>query len=339
MPLRPPAGAEIRDLIAALAEENAVARESAVARLAVVGTRAVEPLLRAYVSADTPLKAGILRAFEAMTEPRALGPARDALKGDVADLHAPAAGVLRALLSSSRGDAATAALDALVSAALDASRPKSIRLVALDALREAPLDVLEPVSRSLLGDPDADIRARLTRSPDPRYATENRDVWAPALEGQLPVSPESLKDAVTAHRTTARLTELQRLVDRIRAHERKEADPVRRERWRVVRGAVHQGLAARNSRLALYDLRDSLLETDRLPVAFLSAIEEIGDASCVEALAAAYDASSRSGDVWWREHIAVAFRAIVRREALTRRHSAIKRAMTRWPDATADLMR
>ena len=68
------------------------------------------------------------------------------------------------------------------------------------------------------------------------------------------------------------------------------------------------------------------------------ALEEIGDASCLENLAAAYDASSRSGDRWWREHVATAFRAIVHREGLTRRHAAVKRSMQRWPEATADLM-
>ena len=105
-----------------------------------------------------------------------------------------------------------------------------------------------------------------------------------------------------------------------------------------MRGAVHQALAARNSRLALYDLRDSLLEPDRLPVAFLAALEEIGDATCLETLAAAYEASSRSGDAWWREHVAAAFRAIMQREGLTRRHAAVKRTMARWPDAAADLI-
>ena len=127
-------------------------------------------------------------------------------------------------------------------------------------------------------------------------------------------------------------------MDHLRAREQRETDAARREEWRAVRGAVHQALAARNSRLALYDLRDSLLEPDRLPVAFLAALEEIGDATCLETLAAAYDASSRSGDAWWREHVAAAFRAIVHREGLTRRHAAVKRAMARWPDAAGDLM-
>ena len=150
--------------------------------------------------------------------------------------------------------------------------------------------------------------------------------------------PRSLKQLLTARRGAARLTELQHLVDHLRAREQRETDAGRREEWRAVRGAVHQALAARNSRLALYDLRDSLLEPDRLPVAFLAALEEIGDATCLEALAAAYEASSRSGDAWWREHVATAFRAIMHREGLTRRHAAVKRAMARWPDAAADLM-
>jgi hypothetical protein len=124
----------------------------------------------------------------------------------------------------------------------------------------------------------------------------------------------------------------------VRAQEQRETTVMRREEWRAVRGAVHQALAARNSRLALYDLRDSLLDAGRLPVTFLAALEEIGDATCLEALASAYETSSRSGDPWWREHVAAAFRAIVQREGLTRRHAAVKRALARWPDATADLM-
>jgi hypothetical protein len=36
-------------------------------------------------------------------------------------------------------------------------------------------------------------------------------------------------------------------------------------------------------------------------------------------------------DRWWREHLAEAFRAIVAREALTRRHPALKLILERWP--------
>jgi hypothetical protein len=311
MPIKPPPGTEIRDLIAALGADDAVARESAVARLTLVAPRAFDALLRAYESASPRARAGILRALEAAASPRALPLARAALDSGDADTQLAAIAVLRAVTASGHATASRDALDALVAVALDDTRPAAVR----DAARDA-----------------AGLPQQAARAP------QKDDVWTAALEGQLPASPDALKSEVNARRATARLTDLQRLVDRVRARERKEDDPARREQWRVVRGAVHQALAARNSRLALYDLRDSLLEPGRLPVAFLAAIEEIGDASCVETLAAAYDASSRSVDTWWREHLASAFRAIVQREALTRRHAAIKRALARWPEATADLM-
>lgn len=311
MPIKPPPGAEIRDLIAALGAEDAVARESAVARLILAAPRALDALLRAYPAAPSRARAGILRALEPVASPRALPIAREALDDADTDLQLAAVAVLRTLAASGRPPASRDALDAVVAVAVDDKRPDAVRNAARDA---------------------AGLPPHTPRSP------ADDDVWTAALEGRLPTSPDTLKRAVHARRTTARLTELQRLVDRIRGRERKEDDPARREEWRAVRGAVHQALAARNSRLALYDLRDSLLEPERLPVAFLAAIEDVGDASCVETLAAAYDASSRSGDTWWRAHLASAFRAIVQREGLTRRHVAIKRAMSRWPDATADLM-
>jgi len=311
MPIKPPPGAEIRDLVAALGADDAVARESAVARLTLVAPRALDALLRAYESASPRARAGILRALEPSASPRTLPIARDALANADADAQAAAIAVLRSLTASAHAAASRDALDVLVAVALDDTRSTLLR----DAAHEAA------------GLPHR--AARISRADD---------VWTAALEGSFPASPDALKHAVVARQDTARLTDLQRLVEPIRARERTEQDPVRREQWRVVRGAVHQALAARNSRLGLYDLRDSLLEPERLPVAFLAAIEEIGDASCVETLAAAYDASSRSGDTWWRGHLASAFRAIVQREGLTRRHAAIKRAIARWPDATADLL-
>jgi len=312
MPIKPPPGAEIRDLVAALDGPDAVARESAIARLTLIAPRAVDALLRAYDAGSPAARAGILRALERAASTRTLPIARQALQTGNVDGQLAAIPLLRAITASGQGGAAREALDALVAAALDDSRPVAVR----DAAREAAGLPAPPVGPS-----------------------READEWAAALDGHLPASPDALKRAVQAHRVTARLTDLQRLIDRVRARERKEDNPTTREQWRIVRGAIHQALAARNSRLALYDLRDSLLESGRLPVAFLAAIEEIGDPSCVETLAAAYDASSRSSDPWWREHLASAFRAIVQREGLTRRHAAIKRALARWPDATADLMR
>lgn len=333
MPIQRSAGAEIRQLIDALGGTDDTRRESAVARLAVIGPRAVEHLIQEFPGATGRARAEMLRALEALGDPRALTTARGALQDGSAAVQTAAIGALRALLGGGTAAAERDAFDALVAVALDRQRVAAVRLAAWDAIREAGGEAPEPVRRALADDPDPDIRARLGAPPAPRL-----DLWQEATEGRLPATPAALKPALAAHKSTARLTDLQRLVDRVRAREQQEADTAVREEWRAVRGAVHQALAARNSRLALYDLRDSLLTADRLPVAFLAAMEEIGDATCLETLAAAYDESSRSGDAWLRQHLASAFRAIVQRESLTRRHAALKRVLARWPDATADLL-
>ena len=342
MPIRPSAGAEIRRLIDALGADDEVTRESAVARLAVLGPRAVEILLQAYGAGAPRSRAGILRALEAIADPRTLPLARAALADPSTDTVVAAIGALRTFLSSPDPALSRDALDAVVATALDTSQPASPRLAALDALRVLPGDVGEAVRKNLIADSDPDVRARAAAAPAPAAsqtaAQDEAALWREAVEGRLPASPAPLKQALVSRRGTARLTELQHLVDYLRTREQWEADVERREEWRAVRGAVHQALAGRNSRLALYDLRDSLLDPERLPVAFLAALEEVGDATCLEALAAAYDTSSRSGDAWWREHVATAFRAIVRREGLTRRHAAVKRALARWPEAAAELM-
>jgi hypothetical protein len=342
--IRASASTEIRQLIDALADPDEIVRESAIARLAVIGPRAAERILLEFPSSPRDARAGMLRALEALAERRAVPLARAALADpapDSLDTVRAAVAVLRAFLTSDDDAAARDALDALVAAALDQARATPVRLAAFDALRALPADVREAVRRNLVNDPDPDVRAHAApapRTPPDDASGADEALWRDATEGRLPASPGPLKHALASRRSRARLTELQHLVDHLRAREQRETDARRREEWRAVRGAVHLALAERNSRLALYDLRDSLLDPDRLPVAFLAALEEIGDATCLESLAAAYDASSRSGDAWWREHVGTAFRAIVEREGLTRRHAAVKRTMSRWPEATADLM-
>ena len=336
MPIQRSSGAEIRQLIAALGGDDDTGREAAVARLAVIGPRAVEHLLQEFPGATAGARAGMLRAMERLADPRALAPARAALADASMPIQTAAIGVLRALIPSAQTAVSRDAFDTLVAIALDRQRAAAVRLAAWEAMRDAAGDSREAVRRALADDPDPEVRRR-AESPGQTVPAEE-DVWRHALDGRLPASPPLLKSALAAYAGAARLTELQKLVDRIRAQEQEETDAAVREEWRVVRGAVHQALAARNSRLALYDLRETLLTSDRLPVAFLAAIEEIGDATCLDTIAAAYDASSRSGDTWLRQHLASAFRAIVQREALTRRHTALKRALARWPDATAELM-
>jgi len=331
MPIQRSAGAEIKGLIDALGGADETKREAAIARLAVIGPRAVEHLLTEFASATGRARAGMLRALDAVADPRALPVARGALEDSSALVQTAAIGALRSLVGAGNAAAARDAFDALVAAALDGRRIAPVRLAAWEALRESAGDPREAVRAALATDPDPEVRAAAGGAAAPSAA--GRDVWRTAIEGQLPASAGALKTALAAHKSTARLTELQRLVDQLRGRELQEPDAAAREEWRAVRGAVHQALAARNSRLALYDLRDSFLTSERLPVAFLAAIEEIGDGTCLDALAAAYEESSRSGEAWWREHLATAFRAIVHREGLTRRHAAVKRVLARWSEA------
>jgi hypothetical protein len=69
-------------------------------------------------------------------------------------------------------------------------------------------------------------------------------------------------------------------------------------------------------------------------VEFLTALSLVGDASCLEAIAAAH---ARAKDAWWREQLARLFRDIVVREQLTRRQAAIARIAKRFPQTLRDL--
>ena len=336
MPIQRSSGPEIKLLIESIGGADEAGREAAVARLAILGPRAVDQLLREFTGGTSRVRVGVLRALEAIGDPRALAPARAALQDGSAQVQTAAIGALRVLVTGGSAPAARDAFDALVAIALDHQRIAALRLAAWDAISETAEDAREPLRRALADDPDPEIAGGLGR----RAAAPpgGGGLWEQAVAGNLPALPEALRTALAANRSTARLADLQRLVDRVRTREQQESEPRLREEWRAVRGAIHQALAARNSRLALYDLRDSLLNSERLPGAFIAAIEEIGDATCLDTLAAAYDVSSRSGDTWLREHLAAAFRAIVQREGLTRRHASIKRALARWPDATMELM-
>jgi hypothetical protein len=57
----------------------------------------------------------------------------------------------------------------------------------------------------------------------------------------------------------------------------------------------------------------------------------IGDTTCLEPLAVAYAAAHDLSDTeHWRRDLAAAFKAIVAREGLTRRHAALRRVRARF---------
>ena len=59
-----------------------------------------------------------------------------------------------------------------------------------------------------------------------------------------------------------------------------------RAAWQNARGALHQALALRGSRVAVYDLRETIEQSrGPLPTSFVAALHVVGDASCLEPIA------------------------------------------------------
>jgi hypothetical protein len=224
------------------------------------------------------------------------------------------------LLTAPEAGVRAGALDALVDMALDAGAPADIRRAVVGMLDGLP----EAVRAAVAGLPDTGIESVPDSARDPV-----KSVWTAALDGELPEHAAALREAFTGQADAASLTVLQKLVDALKTRE--TTDPEQGPDWAALRGTVHHALAMRGSRVALYDLRESFAAaTTPLPVSFLSAVHEVGDASCLEPLARAY-AQAAASEEWWRGQLAAAFRAIVQREKLTRRSAVIKGVEKRWP--------
>src|SRR5262245_10687728 len=101
MPIQRSTGAEIKTLIDAIGGTDETRRHAAIARLAVLGPRAVDYLLQQFAAGTDDARAEILRAFEAIGDPRALAPARTALQDSSPAVQTAAIGALRALVSGS----------------------------------------------------------------------------------------------------------------------------------------------------------------------------------------------------------------------------------------------
>ena len=325
MTIRASQATEIRSLVDALGSSDEVRRESAIARLAIIGERAIDRLIDTYGTADRPTRIAILRSAEAIADPRVIPVAAEAL-GAGGDLAVAGASTLRALLESPNDTAAARALDALVATALDRGAERRVRVAAFDALSDLPSTVREPIAEALRDDPDRALHQQATEVSRETAAADA--AWQDALEGRLPDDPALLREAVKARAGSAPLGSLQKLVDAIRLREA-ETGVDRAGEWQQVRGAIHQALALRGSKVALYDLRETL-ETSRapLPATFMAALHAIADESCLEPIATAWDAST---DDVWRHQLQAAFAAIVGREKLTRRSPILKRISTRWP--------
>ena len=136
------------------------------------------------------------------------------------------------------------------------------------------------------------------------------------MDGRLPERPSALREALTQHAADGLVAGVAEAGRRDPGRRRRRPAPQAPE-WLALRGSVHQLLASRGSRIALYDLRETLERSSApLPVSFLSALHTIGDRACLEPLAEAF-AHAPEREAWWRQQLASAFQAIMAREKLT----------------------
>jgi hypothetical protein len=328
---------EVQQLLAEIREDDPVGREAAVARLRVIGDRAIRHVLEALADPPGPAAhVALLRVLEGRHDAGLPATLERALAGPAAEVRVAAVTVARGLLAGEHG---AAILDRLIALALNRDEPITVRLAAIAALHELPQRTVAPVLATLARDSEPAIR--LASAPRADGSDEPGADLADAAAGRLPADPQRLMDALARDGEQAALPTLHRLVTVLREIEPDTRGESRRRDWLAVRGAVHQILARRSSRVALYDLRETIEHAgDALPGSFVTAIGAIGDASCLETIGAAYmRAAEDMASNTWRVALADAARAIVRREKLTGRHQAVRRLRTRWGPAVDALWR
>lgn len=311
MAIRSSSAGEVERLVARLTDPAPMEREAAIARLRVIGARATERLT-ALLTPDTApdIQAAALRALEENLEPRVRELALAALDSPSEAVALAAAAVLRPWLGREDG---LGVLEQATAAVLDERRPAAVRALLLEGLQELGAEVTGPLLEHVSAvQPPAPVD----------------DAAAAALDW-LEANPD------------APLSQLADLVTRARTREDAAGSPEQRRAWQQVRGATHLHLSKRESRVALYDLREAFERVGTgaagaagaaggaLPIDYVTAMTALGDASCLDALGHAWGASE--ADAWWRERLDEAARAIVAREKITGRNAALKKVRARWP--------
>lgn len=314
-------------LIDALLTSEPIAREAAAARLAILGARGLERLSATLQGLQTPEHTvAILDVLERIGDVRSAASVCPLLTNPDPTIAAAAVAVVRRALQSDNAEAAARATDDLLGLALNPATLEPVKRAALDALADLPEDIVAAL-RGRLGQVPAASTGAPAAAPSPPFDVER---W---LEGQGEGGLDHLPEALNRIGGSAPLPLLRRLVERLREAERTAAAGVQAD-WRRLRGLAHQRLAERGSRVALYDLRETIEDGAELPVSMLAALQLIGDASCVEAVA---DAWERTSDAWLKDQLRDALQTIITREGLTRRHAAYKRMTTRHPELIGGL--
>jgi len=344
VPIVPSRSARTRELLGRLASASAAERDSAVAGLTLLGTRVLLPLGAFLPAAGLAARLAALEVLERIEDPAALALlltlARDADEG-VSLRALEAAGerpdprtvrVLGAILSepgpAGRRRAAARALARLQAKGfVEALEPLAERL--LDereepGLRAAILDALLTLEPPLAPRTLRPVLKRLASSSEPELAARARSTAGAAVEDRLAeeltsagLSAESAArtSAALARRGAAAIPALRRSLDRL-GPLRPGADPPSLR----ARAALHEALAALGSRVALFDLRESIAAHPRAAMpALLRAASRIGDASLAPALARAV-----AEDEALLDACAGTLAAIVARERLRRTSAALK---------------
>lgn len=286
-----------------------------------IGARAVDHLLAALDTLSPAQRRHVLPVLEDLPDTRILLAVLP-LTSDP-ETSAAALAVVRQHLHDASDARRASTLDALRLVATDKDVPLAARAAAAEMLTGTTAPEAPRVRATARSAPSAVSRA-----------AEEQALLGAAVGGDLPTSPDALRAALAHHGEARPVSELQDLVKAIASAERTAGEHEALE-WAGVRAAAHLLLAARESRLGMADLRETVERWhDRLPMGFVVALGEIGDADGLESLAAAYE---RADSEWVRQQIVGAFRQVQRRLRLTRRHAAVKRAERRSPALAARL--
>jgi hypothetical protein len=286
-------------LIVDLESSDPVRRDAAVARLRVLGPRALPRLAKFIESSNlSSARALAIGALDGVEDPHAVEIALTALHFSEVDSVVAALGVLRGWVAQESG---TRLLEAITAIAVDRSRDARIRVAAIDALSDLPDHLVRPIRE---------------QAPPPEAA-------GPPID-----NPVAAREWVEAHGRKATLATLHDTIKAFRDCESRAETSRGREEWIKARGVVHQTLAARGSRLALYDARETLAAAHSpLPAGFIEAIALVGDASCLEGLARAWSAT---GNPTRRAQLSEAARQIMARSKLGGRSAIVKGIRANW---------
>jgi hypothetical protein len=312
MTIVPSRSADIQKWLAALGAEPPRARDSAIARLTLVGERAVPGLLEALRSGGGLARVGALRVLERLRIPRVLPELEALLGADDPEIAAAAAtavaayetpdalpGLVRSLHhpAAAAREAATRGLLQLFAAGVEEAM-EPLLAAAFDPGLEEPLQALALSVVDLL--PESERRAILAQAREAAGRSLRK------ATGEIDALLASLPDGASA------VTALHRALVSLAG-----------ARTPAAAGAgarLHLALAERDSRIALYDLRERLQERPPLESpSLLKAAAGVGDSSLVASIVAlAADAPAHTAAA------ADALAAIVAREALKKTHRDVK---------------